>query len=235
MSELPLPFAGEPTEATDGPQDELPGTRNRAVVALLVAGVVAVAGVAGYFVFLSGGSDPAAETAVAQGPAATTTPSPEATSTTGATKAVKKSNRAIGNDPFEPLVVEPVAAVAGATGADGLPLADPGASSTPVPTLVPVPALPGATSAPTQTTAPTPVRTPTAQPAPGHQVKLLWVRSDNAAATLLVDGKRHSAVAEGEVFATSFRSLDYLSGDCGVFQYGDERFDLCQGDSVTLR
>jgi hypothetical protein len=51
-----------------------------------------------------------------------------------------------------------------------------------------------------------------------------------ARASITVNGTGYT-VAEGEVFATSFRVLD-ITGDCATLLFGDSRFTLCAGEEI---
>ena len=42
-------------------------------------------------------------------------------------------------------------------------------------------------------------------------------------------------MAVGDVFGTYFKALRLTNGKCGSFQYGDERFDLCKGETSRMQ
>ena len=80
--------------------------------------------------------------------------------------------------------------------------------------------------------------TTTAPPPPARQpdrVGLLEVFTDaggQVVASVRVNDVTHQ-VAEGDVFATSYRVVDLdISTRCGQFLFGDDRFGLCEGDEV---
>lgn len=82
---------------------------------------------------------------------------------------------------------------------------------------------------PSTTAAPAP---PPRQP---DRVGLLEVFTDpggQVVASVRVNDVTHQ-VAEGNVFATSYRVVDLdISTRCGQFLFGDDRFALCEGDEV---
>ena len=48
-------------------------------------------------------------------------------------------------------------------------------------------------------------------------------------------GAKTYSVAVGDVFGTYFKALRLKNGKCGSFQYGDERFDLCEGETARMQ
>jgi hypothetical protein len=63
---------------------------------------------------------------------------------------------------------------------------------------------------------------------------VLSVATDNTSGRVTVGGKSYS-VAVGDVFGTYFKTLRLKNGKCGSFSYGDERFDLCEGESSRMQ
>jgi hypothetical protein len=73
---------------------------------------------------------------------------------------------------------------------------------------------------------------PSTQPTPGQHVVLeaVFVRNGTRFATVSVNGTEYT-VKKGDTFAGNYRVVD-LSGQCGTFVFGDERFTLCVGQEV---
>jgi hypothetical protein len=152
----------------------------------------------------------------------------------------------LARDPFQPVI--PDAAVGGngdGTGGDGgsgdAPTTPGSPTITPVTPGDPTPAVP--TTSPT----PTPTSTPTdgGTPAPGGGcvsngsvqcdgmvVSLVDVFTDQNAsgAVVRVDDALYE-VSSGETFASNFRVLS-IEAPCVTLQYGDDRFSLCEGESI---
>lgn len=64
------------------------------------------------------------------------------------------------------------------------------------------------------------------------QVQLVETEADSSDEVVVsVNGTAHRAAA-GEVFADRFRVLD-VDGDCAALLFGDSRFSLCEGESIT--
>jgi hypothetical protein len=141
------------------------------------------------------------------------------------------------NNPFQPLVdTGPAAGTGGVTtgpGATSPPLTDLAGTSPGIGPTSPgsgsdgsSPPPPAATGAPTTTTVP-PRRT--------DRVMLLEVfrdQSDRVVARVRVNDTSYQ-VGAGDDFDRSYRvvSLDIVRR-CGSFLFGDERFDMCEGDEV---
>jgi len=220
MSESSFPFQG--TAVADGPADleETRGNR-RTVLILAVVGVLVLGALAYFFVF-SGGEDPADESLpVRRTPNVQVTPTPAATPVP--VKAPKLTKKAFGKDPFKALVVaapesdgagapavgafQPGNNVAGAGGNAGTPVGGGTAA--------------GGTDDPGTSTKPV-------------NVKVVSVASDNSSGRVTVGTKSYS-VAVGDVFGTYFKVLRLKNGKCGSFTYGDERFDLCEGETSKMQ
>src|SRR5215210_4813107 len=214
MSDMSFPFQG--TQVADGPGAELgePRGNRRTLVALLAVGVLIVGALA-YFFLLAGGDDPVEDASpVRRTPVVQPTPAPVVTPAPA--KAPKLSRKAIGKDPFKPLVVEPVAADSGVTGtaAGGGNLAGAGGNAG-VPASGGTTVTGGTTGGGTDGSA--------SSPSP-LTVKVLSVAADNSSSRVTVGTKAYS-VAVGDTFATYFKTLRLKNGKCGTFQYGDESFE----------
>ncbi len=143
-------------------------------------------------------------------------------------KAPKLSKKAIGKDPFKPLVVAPVVGVGGGTGgvvAGGGTTVTTGAGGAVVTTQ------PGTTGGATTGGTSTGGSAVSSKPL---TVKVISVTADNSSGRVTVGSKTYS-VAVGDVFGTYFKSLRLKNGKCGSFQYGDERFDLCEGETAKMQ
>ena len=221
MTEPTFPFQGTSPElegAVD--REETRGSR-RAVLALAVAGGVAVAALGGYFFVFSGGEDaaPAASRPVPR--SSTVDPAPEATP--APVKAPKLSKKSFGKDPFKALIVDAPAVEAPVVPA-GVQPGTTGGATTGGSTSG------GATTGGSTTTggasggaSTTPVT-----------MKVISVASTNSSARVTVGSKAYS-VAVGDVFGTYFKALRFKNGKCGSFTYGDERFDLCEGETAKMQ
>ena len=103
MSESSFPFQG--TSVADGPADFEEASGNRRTVLILAVVGILVLGALAYFFVFAGGDEPtdtSLPTPRSTGLQATPTPTP---SVPPVVKAPKLSNKAIGKDPFKPLVV----------------------------------------------------------------------------------------------------------------------------------
>jgi len=70
-------------------------------------------------------------------------------------------------------------------------------------------------------------------PRRSQQVALLNVYTKNGqtVADVRVNDTVYTALAPGQTFATNFQVVS-LQGKCGTFLFGDERFQLCEGEEV---
>ena len=207
MSQTSFPFPG--TQVGDGPgasEDDARGNR-RTIVILALVGVLVVGALAYFFVF-AGGEDKATDNSLPSPRSTGSVPTP--TKAPAVVKAPKLSKKAVGKDPFKPLVVQ------------GAPAAAPAV----------VPAVGGGTTTATGGGTTTTGGGTTSTKA--LTVKVLSVASDNTSGRVTVGGKSYS-VAVGDVFGTYFKTLRLKNGNCGSFSYGDERFDLCEGESSRMQ
>ncbi|MEP6761192.1 MAG: hypothetical protein ABJA93_07480 [Sporichthyaceae bacterium] len=221
MSESSFPFMG--TQVGDAPAadlDESRGNRRTILILVLVLVGVLVLGALAYFFVFSGDDSPESASALPQS-GTVTTPTPAVTPKPA--KAPKLSKKAIGKDPFKALVAP--AAVAAPAAVPGVPAAG---SSTGGGTVV--------TSGGTVVTGGGTTTTGggTGTSVTPLTVKVISVTSDNTSSRVTVGGKSYS-VAPGDVFGTYFKALRLKNGSCGSFTYGDERFDLCEGDSARMK
>jgi hypothetical protein len=225
MSESSFPFQG--TSVADGPADFEEASGNRRTVLILAVVGILVLGALAYFFVFAGGDEPtdtSLPTRRSTGLQSTPTPTP---SVPPVVKAPKLSNKAIGKDPFKPLVVPPAAggaAVSGGTG--GVVVVTPvtGGGTTVTTTQ---PGTSGGTSGGTSTGG-------SAVSSKPLTVKVISVTADNSSGRVTVGAKTYS-VAVGDVFGTYFKALRLKNGKCGSFQYGDERFDLCEGETAKMQ
>lgn len=251
MSEMGLPFGGEPAATPD----QVETRRRRWLLPAIGALVVAVGAGAflGYQTLSGGGGDksPAPVTAATHStvrpgvrpgvrPTARATGSP----TAAPSPAVSPYDDALGRDPFHALYVAPAAAASGVPGVGGVPA---GGQSTVPPTSRPAPvAAPTAfpttggsqptgapTSAPTTASAGAPSTAP--QPTPSYKHVVTFTKIDTTPsgrrAEMKVDNMPYSP-AEGEVFDHDFKLVKL--DDCSVFLFGDSRFALCTGQTIAL-
>lgn len=237
MSQATIPF--QPAPLLDDAPLSLPegddtDNNRRAVLVLVALGALALLGLAAYFLLFAGGGDQAP---AATAPSSNAAPKPAAPAPAVKAPALqpKLSSKRYGTDPFKPLIQDVVVAPAapaaapgasppfGATGvtAGAGPSTIGGTSTAPRP-----PATGGSTGGPGSTTGPAPT---------SHLFRVVAIDAGNTTSTVKVDGKRYTDVGISDVFATQFKALRYEDGKCGVFQFGDERFDLCEGDAVRLR
>ena len=242
MSDNSFPFGSTPQpQAPELQTDTISATRDRKAL-VAVGGVVAAALVAGgaFFVLSSGGDDavPAAAHSTATSVASPQVAGPGAEPTS--VPAVYRND--IGRNPFKALVTPTTAPESASGGTSGPSGTGTGTSvggpalPTSVPTLPTVtspvgelPVLPGTGTAPAPTGgAPAPKPTP-------HSVSVLSVDPDNASASLEVDTKDYPDVKIDAVFATYFKLLRVEDGKCTSMSFGDERFDLCAGETTELQ
>jgi hypothetical protein len=222
MTESSFPFQG--TAVADGPADFEESSGNRRTVLILAVVGVLVLGALAYFFVFAGGDDPtdtSLPTRRSTGVQSTPTPSVPAV-----VKAPKLSKKAIGKDPFKPLVVAPAAGTGGAVSGTGGVVVTPvtGGGVTVVTTQ---PGTSGGTTGGTSTGGSAVSSTPLT-------VKVISVTADNSSGRVTV-GKKTYSVAVGDVFGTYFKTLRLKNGKCGSFQYGDERFDLCEGETAKMQ
>ena len=71
------------------------------------------------------------------------------------------------------------------------------------------------------------------EPRRSQQVALLNVYTKNGktVADVRVNDTVYTALVPGQTFATNFKVVS-LQGQCGTFLFGDERFQLCEGEEV---
>ncbi|MDQ1585243.1 MAG: hypothetical protein QOH80_608, partial [Actinomycetota bacterium] len=181
----------------------------------------------GYFFVFSGGGDTTATAGNPIPPAATkVTPTP--TPTPKPVTVPKISQKSFGKDPFKALVVPPAvnANAAGTTGGTTSGGTTGGTTGTTTGTT-------GGTTG--GTTTGTTGGTTSGNTAPKVlTVKVISVAADNSSGRVSVGSKTYS-VAVGDVFGTYFKTLRLKNGNCGSFQFGDERFDLCEGESAKMQ
>jgi hypothetical protein len=227
MTESSFPFQG--TAVADGPADLEEASGNRRTVLILAVVGVLVLGALAYFFVFAGGDEPtdtSLPTRRSTGVQATPTPTP---SVPAVVKAPKLSKKAIGKDPFKPLVVPAAVGdgvVAGGTGGavTGGTVVTPVGGGAVVTTQ---PGTSGGTTGGTSTGGSAVSSTPLT-------VKVISVTADNSSGRVTV-GKKTYSVAVGDVFGTYFKTLRLKNGKCGSFQYGDERFDLCEGETAKMQ
>jgi hypothetical protein len=221
MTESSFPFQG--TAVADGPADFEESSGNRRTVLILAVVGVLVLGALAYFFVFAGGEEPtdtSLPTRRSTGVQSTPTPSAPA-----AVKAPKLSKKAIGKDPFKPLVVPPVVNSGGTGGvAGGGTTVTTGGGGAVITTQ---PGTSGGTTGGTSTGGSAVSSTPLT-------VKVISVTADNSSGRVTV-GKKTYSVAVGDVFGTYFKTLRLKNGKCGSFQYGDERFDLCEGETAKMQ
>lgn len=226
------------------PADDLQesGSRKRLLVASGVAvGVAAVAGMA--FVFLTSGPDDAVSSApVPPVHSTATVTGTGTTSTTTTAPVIKKFTGKIAHDPFRALVTEAAAggsatggAAAGGTVPGGAVPGGAVATTATGPVANPVPSTDVTTptqsvSSPSAST----TKAPQATAAPAVKISMVAVASGDTSARLKVDSKFYT-VKPQEEFGTYFRLLNLRESRCGAIQYGDVTFDLCEGQTRTVR
>jgi hypothetical protein len=225
MTESSFPFQGTPV--ADGPADLEESRGNRRTVLILAVVGVLVLGALAYFFVFSGGDDPADESLPVRpstGSVVTPTPAP----TAAPVKAPKLSKKLIGKDPFKPLVVAPVE---GSDTAGGAVVPPAGSGATVNPPAAGGGIVAGGGSSAGGGTAGASDPGTSTKPV---NVKVISVASDNSSGRVTVGTKAYS-VAVGDVFGTYFKVLRLKNGKCGSFSYGDERFDLCEGETSKMQ
>jgi hypothetical protein len=206
--------AAESDTRDDEAQDN---SRRNLLMAFGGLAALAIVGVVAWLLLFSGGSDESAPVTsapsnVSQPVAPSTSPSPVVIKPAASTR-IRHGFR----DPFKALIA-PVAAsslpaeagVSGGTAADPPPVVtQPGEA----------PAVAPSDSATTTT----------------HLFQVVSIAPDNSTSTVKVDGKRFNDIAIDVAFAELFKAVRYEDGKCGVFQFGEERFDLCEGKTVRMQ
>ena len=204
------------------------GRKGMFVAGGVAAGLAVVAGMS--YMLLSGGDD-AAEAGVVASAKRSVVAQPNATAAPSSAPAIKKFNGKNARDPFKALVVEAAAVPAGASS---------GAGATPAPVVVPTTAptiAPGTVPAPVTvpSTSPTSSRpAPTSTKASLIRITMVAVSTGDTTARIKVDGGVYD-VKPQEEFGKYFKLLNLHDGSCGAIQYGDEAFDLCEGQSRNVR
>jgi hypothetical protein len=222
----------------DTPEPETGPERDRTKLIVVVAGVLVLA-VAAWFFFLRGGDEPLPDTGSALPTAAKAAPGADGAKATDKAADADADTDAdadrelpdvydggAGRDPFKPLVhqEEQKAETAGQPAAAAGAPAAATTGGAPLTGLAAAPGVPGL-----QPTGPETV----AAPASPVDVTLEKISRDDKAAKLTVGGQSYKAKV-GDVFAGAFKPLRLADG-CGTFQYGDESFELCTGDTTRLR
>ena len=213
MSENAFPFA-DSSEVTESSRD----TKKLLVV---LAGVVVLALVGAFVVLPALSGDAVDDSVVAvRRPARTAPQAPAAAAKPAPKKAVPVTatfNDTVGRDPFRPLYVAPAAAAGGAPGVViGGPAAQPGSGS-------------GSGGA-----APAPASQPQSSSTQvgGNRVALVDVFSrDGKTFAQTKVGDTVFTPVVGSTFATSYQLLT-ASGECATYLFGDEQFQLCEGQEV---
>jgi hypothetical protein len=190
-------------------------------VILALVGVLVVGALAYFFVF-SGGDETATDNSLPSPRSTAAVPTP--TKAPAVVKAPKLSKKAVGKDPFKALVAPADAAGPGTAPATGTTNTVTGGGTT---------VTSGGTTTTTSGGTTTDGGTATTSSKP-LTVKVLSVAADNTSGRVTVGGKTYS-VAVGDVFGTYFKTLRLKNGKCGSFSYGDERFDLCEGESSRMQ
>lgn len=210
------------------------GSNKKVLVAGGVAAGLAVVAAMSY-VLLAGGSDDT-ETGVVAAAKHTVTQKPTAApSPAKSAPAIQKFTGKNARDPFKALVVEPAAASGGSTAStSGSSSGSTGSSSGTGSTS-------GSTSGSTTSggTVANPVGGSTSGSTPKSTdpvtITLVSVTSTDTAATFTLDKQSYKNVKPQATFGTYFKLLNLTEGKCGAVQYGDVTFDMCEGDSLTLR
>lgn len=183
------------------------GSNPRVLVALGILGAVLVGVLLWQFV-LSGDDGDSGSAPIAS------TPAPGASTTTTTTTTAPPGQPGSFNvfatkNPFQPLV-QPTSGGTGGTGGTG-------GGGTTTPTTVPPTNVPGTNGA---------------VPPSGSTVAVLDVFVSNGVRTARVQvGSTVYTVTTGQTFAVSYRVVS-LSETCGVFQYADSTFELCEGEQA---
>jgi hypothetical protein len=220
-----MPF--QPGTVDDAPAAPEPDDAPRDKRVLLILGALAglaVLAIAAYFLLFAGGSDDKATNAVVVAPKSGAQPS-TATSTAPKTAALPNiSAKNFGTDPFKPLISAPT------TGTTTTGTTTTGTTTTGTTTT-------GTTTTGTPTTGTPTTGTPTTgTPTPAVtsiRFRVVNVATDNESARVSVDGTA-ATVKPGEIFSEKFKAIRFSEGSCGTFQFGDERFDLCEGNAVNV-
>jgi hypothetical protein len=217
MSEFP--FQGQ-TAVADAPAPELEESGNRTRIMVLV-GLVAVAlvGLLAYLFLFSGGDEgtDAAATPTAQAPAA---PAEQPATEPKPAKKQKISAKSFGRDPFEPLIVEPVASTSDASTTSDGGATSGGTSS-------------GSTGGSTNTGGDNPPAPSAPSAGTAHSFKVVDVAPDNSTVTVKLDGDTYRNLRAGEVFAEVFK-VRFIGGQVNTFQIGDEVFNVSGKKKVTI-
>ena len=226
MSESSFPFQGTPVaDGFGASQDEARGNR-RTILILALVGVLVLGALAYFFVF--SGSDEPTDTSLPAPRSTGAVPTP--TTAPPVAKAPKLSKKAIGKDPFKALVVPAAAGGAAAPGAapvaGGTPVTFPVTGGTPVTSGGGTPVTGGGTT----------TGGGTATSNKPLTVKVISVAADNSSTRVTVGSKAYVA-AVGDTFGVPayFKLLRLKNGKCGSFQYADERFDLCEGETARMQ
>jgi hypothetical protein len=216
MSDSSFPFQGQAVADAPAAEPESSGDRTRLLV---LVGLVAVLllGAAAYFFLFSGGDDSDDLGAGTPAPVPAAPADPPSTDSTPVKKE-KISAKSFGRDPFEALIVEPVASTGdAATSGEGA-----GAEST------------GGTAAGESGDNGDSGSAPTApSPATAHTFKVTDVAPDNSTVTVKLDGETYRNLRAGEVFAEVFK-VRFIGGSVNSFQIGDEVFNVAGGKKVTI-
>jgi hypothetical protein len=197
------------------------GGNRRTLMALAGLGLLLVLGVAAYFLFFTGGSDPApaTPTAASGGTAAQPSAAPVAPVPVKPATLPKISAKNFGTDPFNALVTEPTAGDPAATGDTA---AAAGSTATTTDT--------GSTASNPDTTTTTATK-PTGSQA--YRFQVVKVAADNSTVDVKVNGKSYKGLQAGEVFAKIFK-VRFVSGQVNSFQIGDEVFNVNGSKAVTI-
>jgi hypothetical protein len=237
------------TETSAQPHDggSSDAKRRQAMIALIGAGVVALAAIA-YFAFFKGGGSSDSNAPIARGQAKTAAGAGVAASpTSGAPTVIPAAyNGPAGRNPFKPLATPPAGQGSGSPSPSASATASPSPSASAtvivIPTLSPTPTPTKASPTPTVTVTATP--SPTALPTAGQSITLTLVSVDSTAGTADVTVKQGATttpfndIKPGQIFGTYFKLVSILSSDPSTppvtygadFEYGDQFVQLATGE-----
>jgi hypothetical protein len=203
-----MPF--QPGTVLDAPEapalDEPSSNNNNLLIILGALAGLAVLAIAAYFLLFSG-SDAKTPVAAGAAPSTVTQPSTAASTAPKPVTVPKISKRNFGTDPFKPLIATAivVAPTTTTTTTTSSTTDSGGTTPTPAPTTVPV----GTT----------------------YKLRVLDVAAQNGSALVSVNGTQVKVVPGQTFGGDKFKALRFSGGSCGTFKFGDEAFDLCEGNS----
>ena len=242
MNDSPRSFLSAPAQPLPaGPVSDEPKDSNLLLALVAVAALLVVAGGAWFFLFSGSDEAPASTAAAGTGTTAAAAPSVPATAEstpepTAEGDAGSQQGKASARDPFKPLAYEretTAAAPAATSEAQQQTVMTGAAAAQPSTATATATPEPSPTTDTAQTTDEAVAAPSAAQTTSDADLTLAEVDEGGTRAVVESSEKTYK-VTPGQRFAEGFTALSFDDGTCGTFTYNEQRFALCEGQSITI-